>query len=122
VPRSSSSARRSSIDPDTRKIGKTEDLFRHVNDQIVGINEAFGSLDDRFTVVCECGDQACIEQIDLPEEEYERVRADSTLFVIKRGHQAESVESVVAERGDYSIVRKEPGLPAELARELDDRG
>ena len=122
MPRSWSSARRSSIDPGTRKIGKTEALFRHVNEQIEGINDAFGPLDDRFTVVCECGDQSCIEQIDLPEEEYERVRADPTLFVIKRGHQAESVESVVADRDGYSIVRKDPGLPAELARDLDERG
>lgn len=106
---------------EARKIGTTEDLFRHVNEQIEGLNDAFGSLDARFTVVCECGDQGCIEQLELPRDEYERVRADPTLFVIKRGHQAEAVESVVAEGEDYSVIRKDPGGPAQLARELDER-
>lgn len=66
-------------------------------------------------------DQACIELLVLTQQEYEAVRADSTLFVIKRGHQVESVESVVAERDEYSVVRKDPGLPAGLARDLDER-
>jgi hypothetical protein len=71
--------------------------------------------------VCECADQACIEQIHLSEAEYERVRADPTLFVIKPGHHVEAVESVVDEHEEYSLIRKDPGLPAELARELDDQ-
>lgn len=104
-----------------RRIGRNEDLFRKVNDEVESVNEAFGVVTGDFAVVCECGSLSCIEQIRVSRELYERVRADSTLFVIVPGHVAEDADEVVEEHEEYSIVKKREGIPAETARALDDR-
>jgi hypothetical protein len=109
------------MDERARKIGENEALYRAVNERIEDLNQAFGTLTDTMTVVCECGDATCALQIDLPVSEYERIRSDSTLFVVRPGHEIEDVEEVVAEGDAHSIVRKNPGGPAELADALDPR-
>jgi hypothetical protein len=106
-----------------RRIGRNEEVFRRVNEQIEQVNEAFGSVAGTMTLVCECGDTSCIEQIELTPEEYERLRSDATWFAIRPGHEIPDVEDVI-ERGDrYWVVEKHQGVPAETAREIspDDR-
>jgi hypothetical protein len=36
-----------------RRVGDNEALYRLVNEQIEGVNEAFGALADDFAVICE---------------------------------------------------------------------
>jgi hypothetical protein len=106
-----------------RRIGRNEEVFRRVNEQIEQINEAFGSVAGTMTLVCECGDTSCIEQIELTPEEYERLRSDATWFAIRPGHEIPDVEDVI-ERGDrYWVVEKHEGDPSDVAREIspDDR-
>jgi hypothetical protein len=104
-----------------RKVGQNEALYRTVNERIETLNEAFGTLTDTMTVVCECGDGACAQQIDIPVADYERVRSDPTLFVIVPGHEVGDVEDVVEENETFHVVRKHPGEPERLARETDPR-
>lgn len=104
-----------------RRIGRNEALFRKVNEQVESVNEAFGGVTGDFAVVCECGNVDCIEQIRVSHELYERVRSDPTLFIIVPGHEKPVAEDVVESADEYEIVKKHDGLPAELARELDDR-
>ena len=61
---------------------------------------------------------------DEPPEslpDYERVRADGALFLIRPGHETVDVEDVVEETPAFHVVRKKDGGPAELAREHDPR-
>ena len=109
------------MDERTRKIGENEALYRAVNERIEGLNEAFGTLTDTMTIVCECGDATCAQQIELSPSDYERVRAESALFVIVPGHEIPNVEDVVEENDAFAVVRKRPGGPQELAEELDPR-
>jgi hypothetical protein len=109
------------MDERARKVGENEALYRTVNERIETLNEAFGTLTDTMTVVCECGDGACAQQIDISVEDYERVRSDPTLFVIVPGHEVDDVEDVVEEKETFHVVRKHAGGPAELARESDPR-
>jgi len=37
------------------------------------------------------------------------------------GHQIPDVETVIEERGDYLVIRKDPGLPADFAEATDPR-
>jgi hypothetical protein len=104
-----------------RRIAENEVLFRSVNERIEGMNEAFGTVTDTFSIVCECGDAACTEQIEIGRSDYERVRADPTLFVVKPGHEIGRVEDVLETRDEYDVVRKREAEPAELAREHDPR-
>ena len=54
----------------------------------------------------------------LTRAEYEHVRADSTRFVVAKGHALPEVEAVVAHAKDHVVVEKE-GEAADVAIRLD---
>ena len=103
------------------RIGENEALFRQVNERVEQLNVGFSAVLEYGEFVCECGDAACSERLRLKPEEYERVRADPTHFVVKHGHVAPDVEEVVFENERYQVVRKRPGGPDELAARRDPR-
>jgi hypothetical protein len=109
------------VDERAERIGRNEDLFRKVNDQIEGMNEAFGTLTDAMSVVCECGQIDCIEKLELTVDEYRRLRSDPTHFAVKPGHEIPEVEEVVGRSDGYLVVAKAEGDPARLAKDLADR-
>jgi hypothetical protein len=109
------------MDERARRIGENEALYRSVNERIEDLNQAFGMVTSTMTAVCECGDAACAQQIDIPLADYERIRSDPTRFFIVPGHQEEGVEDVVEEHDGFVVVQKHGGGPAELARDLDPR-
>src|SRR5919202_2367326 len=80
------------VDERAERIGRNEDLFRKVNDQIEGVNEAFGTITGTMSILCECGRLDCIEQIDLTVEDYRTLRAEPTHFAVKPGHEAADLE------------------------------
>jgi hypothetical protein len=106
------------VDARTERIGRNEDLFRKVNDQIEGVNEAFGTITGTMSILCECGKLECIEQIDLTVAEYRTLRADPTRFAVKPGHEIPDVERVVERRERYFVVEKAEGDAAKLAEDL----
>jgi hypothetical protein len=109
------------MDERARRIGENEALYRSVNERIEDLNEAFGMVSESMTVVCECGKLECTQQIELEIPVFERVRADSALFIVVPGHELPDVEHVVERTETFNVVRKEPGGPAQLADELDER-
>lgn len=102
------------------RIGLNEALFRRVNEEIESLNDGFGKP-DTMSVVCECGNGQCVEQIDIPLADYERVRADPHLFVIVPGHDISEVESVVERTDAWEVVRKDRGIPELVAERTDPR-
>ena len=104
-----------SVDEREARIGHNEALFRHVNERLEDVNDAFGPMAGDFEIVCECGNLDCAESILIGRDAYENLRGDPLLFAIVDGHVAVGVEEVIEERKHYSIVRKHPGSPAELA-------
>jgi hypothetical protein len=110
------------MDERERRIGENEALFREVNERVEGLNRSLATLSKRMKVVCECGSQDCLEQIDLGVDEYERVRANPLLFVVKPGHELPEAEDVVDRVDRYYTVQKHPGGPERLARATDPRG
>ena len=106
------------MDDRARRIGVNEALYRSINEKIEDLNETFGVVAESMAVICECGELECSEQIELDIPTYEHVRADPTHFVVLPGHELPDVETVVERRGTFNVVRKNPGGPAEIAREL----
>jgi hypothetical protein len=104
-----------------RRISKNEEVFRRVNEEIDQVNQAFGEVAGTMTLVCECGETNCIDQIHVTPSEYERLRSDKTLFAIRPGHEIHDVENVVDKRDDYWVVKKHEGEPAQVARELGSK-
>jgi hypothetical protein len=106
------------VDARAERIGRNEDLFRKVNDQIEGVNEAFGVFTGTMIIICECGKTECIEQIELTLDAYRELRADPTRFAVKPGHELPDVERVVERHERYYVVEKAEGTPAQLAEDL----
>ena len=104
------------------RLSKNEHLFRVINQQIDGLDEAFSRGHDVFVVICECVRADCVEQLEIGRTEYQRLRSDATLFVLKPGHEAADVEEVIATREQYAVVRKRPGDPARVARDAAAQG
>jgi hypothetical protein len=106
------------MDARTERIGRNEALFRKVNDQIEGVNEAFGVFAGTMSILCECGKIECIEQIDLTIDAYRELRSGATRFVVKPGHEQRDLERVVERHEGYFVVEKDEGDPAKLAEDL----
>jgi hypothetical protein len=101
------------------QIAKTEALFRDVNERIAETSERFDS--DEAYFMCECGDPACAERLEVPLTEYEEVRQDPTTFVLNPDHVIPDVETVIRRRGRYAVVRKFDVVVSRMVRKLDPR-
>lgn len=108
-------------DEQARRVGLNEALFREVNEQIRGLNQEFAAGGGTMTMICECSDADCAERLELLVSEYERVRGDSLLFVVAKGHQFPDFEQVVEQADGYDVVRKQEKEAAEVAEETDPR-
>jgi hypothetical protein len=104
------------------RIGANEAIFRSVNEQIRAVNVTMAELTQTMMIVCECGDRTCVDQIAVLPDAYAAVRRDSTLFLVLPGHELPDTEDVVSHGDGYLVVRKKPGLPAEIARATDVSG
>ena len=98
-----------------------EAAFRQINERLNSVNESFAPVTGHFSIVCECDDKACFDQIQVAADIYEQVREDATLFIICPGHEAPRVETVDVVNSQYLIVRKREGEPAAIAKATDPR-
>jgi hypothetical protein len=76
----------------------------------------------RVPFTCECPDPSCREVVMLRLDEYERVRAHPTWFVLTAGHEDDESphEQVIEAESGYAIVEKIGTTGAEAIR-LDPR-
>lgn len=83
--------------------------FRGANDRLRRIVTSYRfEAEDRVPFICECADASCFESLMLSLEEYDRVRAHPSWFLLAAGHEDEDAEhqrtvEAQAERG-FSIV------------------
>lgn len=101
------------MDGRLQRVAANEAVFRRVNEQLAGLRGDREPL----SIVCECGEIACVETIALEPGEYRRIRESPTTFGIKPGHEKPDAEVVVEVHQGYHVVSKKPGPAAELARE-----
>ena len=81
-----------------RRSARTETLFRAVNAEIEKLERGLAHISDRtLHIVCECADLECAELIVVPTVDYERIRADAAMLIVKPGHDKREVEEVVEE-------------------------
>ena len=101
------------------RIAKTEALFRNVNEEIRNATGRFEA--DHGEFICECGDPACTQHIELPLDEYEEIRQDATRFVVRPGHVKGPVERIVDQRRSYTVIEKVDHVVAEVVKRLNPR-
>lgn len=104
--------------PQQQRLATNEALFREVNERIREISDSFGQEDATYDFLCECSDPDCTQRVVLTRAEYENVRAESTRFVVAKGHALPEIESVVERAKDHVVVEKE-GAAADVAVHLD---
>lgn len=77
--------------------------FREVNERIAELGgDSDGARVSWF--ICECGDLACAESLEINPAEYKQVRADGARFVVLQGHERPDVERVVEERARFLVI------------------
>ena len=104
-----------------KRIAKNETLFRSVNEKIEDMSRAFSLATESMSVVCECGDMNCAEQLDIGLATYEDVRSDATWFVVVPGHEVADVEAIVAHHEGFDVVCKHKGGGEAVAIATDPR-
>ena len=92
--------------------------FRDRNERI---NTTVTDLTELVWFICECGDAACVQNINLTGHEYEAVRQDATNFAIAHNHENPECEAVVAENDRYTTVTKVYPPARNLARQTNPR-
>jgi hypothetical protein len=98
-----------------REVGTVQALFRDVNERAVAL--ALDG-DDRFIILCECGDDACIDHLEVDRDAYDAVRNDPRRFFVKPGHDIPEAEHVVSSADGLAIVEK-VGAAAAVALRRD---
>jgi hypothetical protein len=93
---------------------RTEALSRSVNDHIATAGE--GALIDEAEFICECADPGRAERVAAPLDEYEELRTDSRLFLVKPGHADEEVEQSSRTRAITRSSRRTSRRPSPLRR------
>jgi hypothetical protein len=82
---------------------RTRSLFREVNDRIADVSLETWRTSEPVGFLCECGDPACLETIDLTVADYEAIRSETTRFLVRAGHESPEFEDVL-ERIDGCLV------------------
>jgi hypothetical protein len=93
-----------------------EEVFRTINERIDEGAKKHG-VEQSLPFHCECADDDCVEKIELPPTEYDRVASHFARFVVLPGHEEPSVEVVVEQHGSYLVVEKTGEARAEIERE-----
>jgi hypothetical protein len=93
-----------------------EEVFRSINERIEEGAKQHG-VEQLLPFHCECATEACLETIELPPAEYDRIASHRARFVVVPGHEQASVETVVERHSGYLIVEKSGEARAEIERE-----
>jgi hypothetical protein len=101
------------------RLAKNESLFRELNENIGGLASTLGG-GAPFEFICECSTSGCFERLSLTLDEYERVREDSTHFLLADGHQDIEIEQVISRHKNYVVVEKD-GVAGLVAADDDPR-
>jgi hypothetical protein len=99
--------------------GANEARFRDVNERLERRSAERVAALHEFDAICECADENCTDRITIAFDDYERIRARPTSFLVRTGHGDSEVEHVLRRRASYEVVEK-IGDAAAVA-ELEDR-
>ena len=106
---------------------RNEAVFRNLNERLKELDDRLDTASvgapvaEREEFFCECGRLNCMARFEMTREQYESIRAHPTRFAVLEDHVDESIDSVVERHQGFVVVEKDPGKPAEIARELDPR-
>lgn len=89
-----------------RKLAANEAVFREVNERVEEVASAWTPPGEPMELICECSHEVCMERVHVTRDDYTRVRADDTRFLVVDSHVVEEIERRVATAGDATVVEK----------------
>jgi hypothetical protein len=98
------------------RAARNEEIFRDVNDRIDEGAEEHG-VTTPLSFHCECGSASCLETIELPPPDYERIVAERYHFVVIPGHEDDAIERIVERHPDFVVVEKIGEARAQIDRD-----
>jgi hypothetical protein len=87
--------------PRASRVAQTELFFRAVNEEIAA-SDGHGTT----LFLCECGNAACKEGLELTANALHHLHAENGLFVVLPGHEIADLETVVDRQNGYLVVRR----------------
>jgi len=103
------------------RVAFNDDIFRKANEQIRARAEVAPAEFEWLPFICECADESCVQVLQVPRDEYERVRSDARLFINAPGHESAAQGwAEVVERHDGYVVVEKQGRAGEIVEMLDD--
>ena len=93
-----------------------EEVFRTINERIEQGAKQHG-VEESLPFHCECGHETCVEKIELPPGEYDRIASHFARFVVLPGHEQPTLEVVLEHHPSYLVVEKTGEARAEIGRE-----
>jgi hypothetical protein len=78
-------------------------FLRMVNDHIRGL-AAGRNTRERRAFICECGDHACIDPIELTVADYDAVRANADYLVVAAHRVTDAAGRLVARHRGFAVM------------------
>ncbi|HET8607045.1 MAG TPA: hypothetical protein VFL66_08455 [Gaiellaceae bacterium] len=78
---------------------RNEVAFREANERIAERSGELTAVEGPTPFLCECEDEDCTEIVRLSLDEYRRVRAEATQFVVALGHPTRGEPTPLAGAG-----------------------
>ena len=101
------------------RLATTEAIFRNVNERIAESAQRFDADEAEF--VCECDDRSCTDRLETSLDDYKRVRAKPTRFLLAPGHEDEAIEGIVERGRRFHVVEKFERTVVATVRSLNPR-
>ena len=101
------------------RLALNEALFRAANERMADWEERHEE-DEIELYHCECAELGCREKVPMGKADYERVRADSSHFIVVPGHEKPVVETVIESHDKWSVIEKDPEVQA-IVEQTDPR-
>ena len=102
------------------RFARNESQFRAINERLGAGLRQVPDNPELLEFICECGNPACEQHVQLSLAEYEGVRADSRHFAVVPGHVIPQTERVVSSGERFEVVEK-LGAGVDVADEGDAR-
>lgn len=71
---------------------------------------------------CECGDPSCKEGVAVTSREFDELRRDPAMFLVRLHHENPELSVVIRERPGYAVVAPLPGRLDRFVRAASDTG
>ena len=107
--------------------GETSDMLTSFHFSVVGreINERIEAVAPfvprgrKLSLICECGDADCEEQVQIAPEQYQQIRRNLQTFIVAPGHHSADSDRVIKSTKHWLLVEKSfdpAGLLAQARR------